>query len=335
MSSLLQRRHSHSSPNDHDSPTSPPSGYTRKRSESLEGLVKPLNQISMTMNVDDPAPTSPVEPQPSTSRPTKPLPAQSKTRRQPHPPPNLTNPSLLPIQPTIPKTAEQKESTRRLIVVLEQACLEAYKVSSGGSGSGAGRAGSGKDAKYALLNCDDHQGILAKTGRDIADARPDITHQCLLTLLDSPLNKAGRLQVYIHTAKGVLIEINPQVRIPRTFKRFSGLMVQLLHTLSIRGVSGSEKLLKVIKNPVTDHFPVNTYKITLSGDAPTVRLSEYLPTLPQTHSIAVFVGAMARGADNFADDIVDEKISISNYALSASVACGKFCCAMEELLEIV
>lgn len=91
------------------------------------------------------------------------------------------------------------------------------------SGSG-GKNSSGKEAKYALLNCDDHQGILAKTGRDIADARPDITHQCLLTLLDSPLNKAGLLQVYIHTAKGVLIEVNPSVRIPRTFKRFSGLM---------------------------------------------------------------------------------------------------------------
>jgi len=38
------------------------------------------------------------------------------------------------------------------------------------------------------------------------------------------LNKAGRLQVYIHTAKGVLIEVNPAVRIPRTFKRFGGLM---------------------------------------------------------------------------------------------------------------
>ena len=45
-----------------------------------------------------------------------------------------------------------------------------------------------------------------------------------MTLLDSPLNKAGLLQVYIHTAKGVLIEVNPHVRIPRTFKRFSGLM---------------------------------------------------------------------------------------------------------------
>lgn len=77
--------------------------------------------------------------------------------------------------------------------------------------------------------------------REVATARPDITHQvghfghhdagktdwlwqCLLTLLDSPLNKAGLLQVYIHTAKGVLIEVNPSVRIPRTFKRFAGLM---------------------------------------------------------------------------------------------------------------
>lgn len=48
--------------------------------------------------------------------------------------------------------------------------------------------------------------------------------QCLLMLLDSPLNKAGLLQIYIHTEKNVLIEINPQTRIPRTFDRFCGLM---------------------------------------------------------------------------------------------------------------
>jgi rRNA pseudouridine-1189 N-methylase Emg1 (Nep1/Mra1 family) len=147
--------------------------------------------------------------------------------------------------------------------------------------------------------------------------------QCLLTLLDSPLNKAGLLQVYIHTAKGVLIEVNPHVRIPRTFKRFSGLMVQLLHKLSIRSVKGSEKLLKVIRNPVTEHFPPNTHKITLSFDAPVQRLTSYLPTVPADHTLAVFVGAMAHGKDSFADHIVDEKISISEYSLSASVACGK------------
>jgi len=42
--------------------------------------------------------------------------------------------------------------------------------------------------------------------------------------MDSPLNRAGLLQVYIHTEKNVLIEINPQTRIPRTFKRFAGLI---------------------------------------------------------------------------------------------------------------
>lgn len=104
------------------------------------------------------------------------------------------------------------------------------------------------------------------------------------------MNKAGLLQVYIHTAKNVLIEVNPHVRIPRTFKRFSGLMgksrlipqkkkqlprlrssnltchivgslVQLLHKLSIRSVNGSEKLLRVIKNPVTDYLPTKCLKL--------------------------------------------------------------------------
>lgn len=43
-------------------------------------------------------------------------------------------------------------------------------------------------------------------------------------LMDSPLNRSGLLQIYIHTENNVLIEINPRTRIPRTFKRFSGLM---------------------------------------------------------------------------------------------------------------
>jgi hypothetical protein len=36
-----------------------------------------------------------------------------------------------------------------------------------------------------------------------------------------------------------------------------------------------------------------------------------------------FIGAMAHGSDNWVDDIVDDKISISEYPLSASVTCGK------------
>lgn len=231
--------------------------------------------------------------------------------------------SLLSQQPT-PLTSGDK-TTKRLIVVLSQACLETYKMNSS-NGPGGDR--------FALLNCDDHQGLLRKMGRDIAEARPDITHQCLLTLLDSPINKAGKLQVYIQTARGVLIEVNPSVRIPRTFKRFLGLMVQLLHKMSIRSVNSKEVLLKVIKNPITDHLPTKCRKVTLSFDSKVVKVQDYVSQLDDDESICVFVGAMARGKDNFADEFVDEKIGLSDYPLSASVACSKFCHGCEDVWEI-
>lgn len=149
------------------------------------------------------------------------------------------------------------------------------------------------------------------------------------------MNKAGRLQIFIHTAKGVLIEVNPSVRIPRTFKRFAGLMVQLLHRLSIRSTNSQEKLLKVIKNPITDHLPPNCRKVTMSFEAPVVRTKDYLESLNPNESVAIFVGAMAKGTDDFADSFKDETISISNYSLSASVACSKFCHAAEEVWDIL
>ena len=53
--------------------------------------------------------------------------------------------------------------------------------------------------------------------------------------------------LFVRTTRGVLLEIHPQVRLPRTFKRFCGLMVQLLQKFSIHATNGSSKLLKVSK----------------------------------------------------------------------------------------
>lgn len=84
----------------------------------------------------------------------------------------------------------------------------------------------------------------------------------------SPLNKAGRLQVFMKTKLNVLVQVNPQIRLPRTFKRFAGLMVQLLHKMKIRAADPKDgkaagdvatpsgrTLLKVVKNPVSAHLP--------------------------------------------------------------------------------
>ncbi|THU79986.1 Nep1-domain-containing protein [Dendrothele bispora CBS 962.96] len=95
---------------------------------------------------------------------------------------NLSNPHMLPQVASVPRGPALRVLESTLPTPLAGFSWKEWQ---------AGKEG---EVKYTLLNCDDHQGILAKTGRDIADARPDITHQCLLTLLDSPLNKAGLLQ---------------------------------------------------------------------------------------------------------------------------------------------
>ena len=86
------------------------------------------------------------------------------------PPPKL--PQLIAEQHT-PIPAYDRD-TQRLIVVLSNATLETYKANT------FGRHGP-RDEKYSLLNSDEHIGIMRKMGRDISEARPDITHQvCLL-----------------------------------------------------------------------------------------------------------------------------------------------------------
>ncbi|CAH0475326.1 unnamed protein product [Peronospora belbahrii] len=177
-------------------------------------------------------------------------------------------------------SANKEEIKRRqVIVVLEQAALETVKTSKG----------------YQLLNCDDHKGIHKKLNREASQSRPDILHQELMALLDSPLNKSGYLKMYIHSTKGVLIDVSSQMRVPRTYKRFAGLMVQLLHTLKIRSSDGNQTLLNVVKNPVTKYLPANSKKYALSRTGTLVNPWEWVETLPKDEPVVFIIGAMAHG----------------------------------------
>ncbi|XP_054166383.1 ribosomal RNA small subunit methyltransferase NEP1-like [Oppia nitens] len=208
-----------------------------------------------------------------------------------------------------------KDSSKRLIVILEKCNLEIVKTFK----------------NFELLNCDQHMSQIRKYKKDPAFCRPDITHQCLLMLFDSPLNRAGLLQVYMHTDRNVLIEISPQTRFPRTFTRFANLMVQLLHKLSIRSSNGPQKLLKVIKNPITSHLPVGCKKYGTSFKADKViHPRELVPS--DDSPVAIVIGAMAHGMVDA--DYMEESVSISEYPLSAALAATKICSAFEEVWNI-
>lgn len=208
-----------------------------------------------------------------------------------------------------------KNQEKRLIIILEEAQLESVKVG----------------PTFELMNFDDHANFLKKHNKDPGSCRPDIVHQCLLMLMDSPLNRANLLQVYIHTERNVLIEISPQTRIPRTFRRFAGLMVQLLHKFKVHAAGGSIKLLKVIKNPISDHLPVGCRRIGTSVSATQRVDPEEL--VPADEPIAIVVGAMAHG--QVKADYIEENFSISSYPLSAALTCTKICSAFEKVWGII
>uniref|UniRef100_A0A9J2P0W7 18S rRNA (pseudouridine-N1)-methyltransferase n=1 Tax=Ascaris lumbricoides TaxID=6252 RepID=A0A9J2P0W7_ASCLU len=203
-------------------------------------------------------------------------------------------------------------SQKKLIVVLEKCSLESAKV--------------GKE--YVILSSDKHANFLKSHKKDPADYRPDILHQCLLMLLDSPLNRANLLQIYIHTTNNVLIEVSPQTRIPRTFDRFCGLMVQLLHKLSIRAAESSVKLLKVIRNPVSVHLPVGCRKIVTSFQAASFVKCSEIAKPGDDRPVVIVVGGFARGKVSV--DYMEEEIRISNFPLSAALTCAKVTSGFEE-----
>ncbi|KAG8130205.1 hypothetical protein E2320_016926 [Naja naja] len=85
---------------------------------------------------------------------------------------------------------------------------------------------------------------------------------------------------------------------------------QLLHKFSVRAADGPQKLLKVIKNPVTDHLPVGCAKIGTSFSAPQV--TDMRDLVPTADPIAIIVGAFAHGSPSLnglqSQDIVPNKL---------------------------
>lgn len=232
----------------------------------------------------------------------------------------------------LPRTREESMAARRVVVVLEKCGLELVQPRKGA---------------VQLLNPDEHKEILARNKRDISGVRPDITHQCLMALLDSPLNKAGKLMIYLHTEQNVLIEVHPSLRIPRTFKRFAGLASELLQRNKIRAAGANEVLMKVVSNPVEKYLPPGSRRFGFSVNGRAVKLRDFCASLEDEAKatagaaalpIVFSVGAVAHGdpvsEQKFGSEYVEEKLSICPWGLSAACCCSKICNEFESLWDI-
>ena len=177
----------------------------------------------------------------------------------------------------------------------------------------------------------------AKRLRDFRKrGRPDIVHFCLLMALGSPLCKSGMLEPWVHTYGGAIIKVDREVRLPRNYNRFVGLIEQLLQ--EGRVPPGSESpLLEVVGRGLDlvlrEVDPSKVFLLREEGEPLTPRrLAE---SLAREERPLVVIGAFQHG--DFSEEtreIADVEVRISEYVLDAWVATAEVVCALEGALGI-
>lgn len=214
----------------------------------------------------------------------------------------------------------------RLVVVVENAHLEVARV--------RGRS--------VLLWAERHLAAIAARGESASNYRPDIVFDILRALLDSPLNRAGLLQVFVHTHRNVLIRVDPAVRLPRDYDRFEGLFVQLLQRRVIRAKGSNAELLRVVESRLAQQLPPGVPKFLLSRVAPTrVDLFRLARDLAARHAplregaagtpILFYLGGFAHGPIPPGSVEPDATpVSVSDYGLSGSAVAARLTAAFEQ-----
>ncbi len=111
--------------------------------------------------------------------------------------------------------------------------------------------------------------------------RPDLVHFCTLLALDSRLNKEQGIRIFVHTRNDEVIEFASDLRFPRAYARFYGLMQDLFTKGRITSPDG--KVLMAVRKQ---------------------KLKELMADLAKTHSLyALDVNGRRAGISQIATEI--------------------------------
>ncbi|KAM2918944.1 hypothetical protein COP2_040971 [Malus domestica] len=109
-------------------------------------------------------------------------------------------------------------------------------------------------------------------------------------------------------------------------------MLELLDKKCKRTKDTNEILMRIIKEPVTRHLPVNSSVVGLSySTEKVVDIDDYVNSASDELNLVFVVGAEAHGQIN---EYTDDFISVSNYPLNAKGCIGLICESLEHKWKI-
>ncbi|MEM0348699.1 MAG: 16S rRNA methyltransferase [Candidatus Caldarchaeum sp.] len=193
----------------------------------------------------------------------------------------------------------------------------------------------GKKPGQILLDKSYHHFAMKKLPDAEKRGRPDIVHFCLLEALGSPLNQANKLETYVSTNSGLVIYVNPRVRLPRVYERFKGVVEKLFEEGEIRSETG-ETLLRCEKKSLkslTETLNPST-KILLTERGEHVNALRFSAALAGYARPLIMVGCFPHG--DFTSEtksLADKALAIHQTPLEAWTVVSRVLCYIEQNLK--
>ena len=185
-----------------------------------------------------------------------------------------------------------------------------------------------------LLDRSYHHAAMIKLDDANKRGRPDITHFALMEALGTPLFLKGMLRVYVHTVNDKLIAIADNLRIPKSYFRFEGLMVSLFRDGVVKSDEGAV-LMEITDGTLADLLgsirPSRVIGLSTTGVQATAEkaVAENLD-----EDCAFVIGGFPRG--HFSESttkLLNLTYSIGDLGLEAHVVIARILYECEKLLE--
>ncbi|BAJ50641.1 ribosome biogenesis protein [Candidatus Caldarchaeum subterraneum] len=192
----------------------------------------------------------------------------------------------------------------------------------------------GKKPSQILLDRSYHHFAMKKLPDAEKRGRPDIVHFCLLEALGSPLNQANKLETYVATRGGLVIYVNPRVRLPRVYERFKGVVEKLFAEGEIRSETGETLLRCEKKSLKTLAESLNpSTKILLTERGEPVNARGFSAALAGHTRPLIMVGCFPHG--DFTSEtksLADKTLAIHQTPLEAWTVISRVLCYIEQNL---
>lgn len=175
-----------------------------------------------------------------------------------------------------------------------------------------------KKPSEILLDVSWHFAAMKEIKDEIKRGRPDLIHFCLLEACSIPLYFKNKIRVFVHTIDDRVIFVGKDVRLPKSYHRFAGLIEKLYSTGTIE--ENNKKLLELkemdFASLIEEINPKRTLGLSQKG-----YLSSYQEVAKEMDdNFCIVIGGFSKG--QFSDKIkkhFDKIISVDRNPLEAHI----------------